>query len=81
MDTPRRRGAADSRGTEVLDSLVPRRLRRRYADDLPGDAPDERPGDRAPADPPSAGPAALGEPPGAEPPTGRPGAGPADHEP
>ncbi|ALE85614.1 LCP family protein [Pseudonocardia sp. HH130629-09] len=32
---PARRGAADSRVTEVVDALVPRRRRRRYRDDPP----------------------------------------------
>lgn len=34
---PARRGAADSRVTEVFDALVPRRRRRRYRDDPPAE--------------------------------------------
>ncbi|MFP5020840.1 LCP family protein [Pseudonocardia phyllosphaerae] len=34
------RSAADSRVTEVFDAIVPRRLRRRYADELNGATPD-----------------------------------------
>ncbi|MBN9759123.1 putative transcriptional regulator, LytR family protein [Pseudonocardia sp. Ae406_Ps2] len=65
---PARRGAADSRVTEVVDALVPRRRRRRYRDDPPATdastaeeaAPDE-------AVPGSAEPEPAGTPPPARP--------------
>ncbi|BBF99321.1 MULTISPECIES: LCP family protein [Pseudonocardia] len=68
------RGAADSRDTQI--AAVPRRLRRRYADDVPDTPADDAPTDGPAADPtedPTAEPAERS----AEQPTGKPTGKPA----